>query len=289
MAGNDKETGNCTCMSSFSLNETSGQCYLNCSLIRFSSHKLAKGKTNQCECNSSYRWDPVIYNCVPSYSKDNLGLALGLGLGIPLGLLALAGLGYWLYTCRKPSPPIPVQQPGVLKTEQNMGIPSTTNIDTERALKPSQQYPTSSYQYGGRPSVSGGTIPPPPVIGPNLHSNLQTSAVVAGPPPSGLLPNQSNLGVMTTTTQRTVIEPIAGQAYNISGAIANDVYNTTSQGAQGSYNTISQGMQGAYNSASQGIQGAVNTAQTSAQNMYGQTRDGVSAAAASLGKRMTGS
>lgn len=281
VVGNDNVTGNCMCLQSFSY--VNNSCQLTCLKVLYGNHKVVPGKKLECECKSGYRWDPKIFNCVSSGEVNSL--ALGLGLGIPLGLLALAGLGYWLYTCRKPSPPIPVQQPtGMMRTEQNIGVPSTTSaMDTERALKPPQTYPTSSYQYGARTSRTSGAngMLPAPQIMPSStspHSNMQTSAVMAGPPPSGLLPNQSNMGVMTTTTQRTVIEPIAGQAYNISGAIANDVYNTANQGVQGAYNSVSQGAQGAYN-----------TAQSGAQNMYGQARDGVSAAAANLGRRMSGS
>lgn len=205
-------------------------------------------------------------------------MALGLGLGIPLGLLALAGLGYWLYTCNHAKAPVPVQQP-VARTEQVIAPSATSVMDTERALNRPTIYPTqtTTYQYGARGSGTGGMIPPPPVVGPVLTSprGMQGSAVMAGPPPPSLLPNQSNLGVMTTTTQRAIIEPTLGQAYN---AVQGGFRDATNVVATDVYNTAQHGMQGAYNAA-----------QSSAQNFYGQARDGANAAAADMGRRLSGS
>lgn len=185
--------------------------------------------------------------------------------------MALAGLGYLIYKCRQPKVVVPPT-----KTERTIAAPSATTVmETERALKPAQSpiYPSpSNYQYAPRGEQSGGMLPPPS-YGAALPSqgNIQTSMVMAGPPQfSGVLPNQSQLGVVTTTTQRTVVEPIS-TAYNGAQAglqaMANDAYNTANQGFQGAYNGV----------------------QTNAQNMYGQARDGINSAAASVGRRVTGS
>lgn len=75
-------------------------CNLTCENMNYSNGKLKKGK---CGCESSYRWDDIIGQCVSS--KDNT-VAIACGIAIPLGvlgLLALAGL-IW-YFCHASSVP----------------------------------------------------------------------------------------------------------------------------------------------------------------------------------------